>query len=266
MLTAYDYPSARVADAGGVDIVLVGDSAATNVLGYASTREVTLDEMLMLTRAARRGVRTALVAGDLPFGSYEASDDLAVASARKFAEAGCDLVKLEGGGADMVARVQAIIAAGISVIGHVGLLPQGATSARDLRARGRSAAEATAIMQDARALERAGCVAIIVEAVPEPVATEIARRLVIPVIGIGAGGAVDGQVLVYHDLLGLGEGHVPKFVRRYGALRELAVEAVRDYAADVRARRFPGEQEQYAMPAAELVAFRASIRPGVQAP
>jgi 3-methyl-2-oxobutanoate hydroxymethyltransferase len=258
MLTAYDYPSALAADAGGVDMVLVGDSAATNVLGYGSTREIPVDELLMLTRAARRGVHAALLVGDLPFGSYEASDDLALATARRFADAGCDLVKVEGAG-EIVARVRAIVTHGIGVVGHVGLLPQGAASADELKVRGRSADEAIAIVRDAVALEAAGASALVIEAVPSAVADAVAHRVRIPVIGIGAGARVGGQVLVFHDLLGLGTGHVPKFVRPYAALREVTVRAISAYAADVRARRFPGEAEEYAMPEGELAAFRSRL-------
>jgi 3-methyl-2-oxobutanoate hydroxymethyltransferase len=256
MLTAYDFPSAQAADAGGVDMVLVGDSAATNVLGYHSTREIPLEELLVLTRAARRGVRTALLVGDLPYSTYEASDDLAVATARRFMGAGCDLVKVEGAAA-IVSRVRAIVASGIGVVGHVGLLPQGAANADELKVRGRSADEAVAIVSDARALEVAGASALVIEAVPSPVADAVARLVRIPVIGIGAGAGVDGQVLVYHDLLGLGTGHVPKFVRPYAALYAEAVRAISAYAADVRARRFPAGAESYTMPDIELAAFRA---------
>lgn len=259
MLTAYDYPSALAADAGGVDMVLVGDSAATNVLGYGSTREIPVDELLVLTRAVRRGIRSALLVGDLPFGSYEAADDLAVTTARRFAGAGCDLVKLEGAG-EMVSRVRAIVSQGISVIGHVGLLPQGAMRADELKVRGRSADEALAILDDAIALEAAGVAALVVEAVPSAVAGAVARCVAIPVIGIGAGAGVDGQVLVFHDLLGLGTGHVPKFVRQYAALREESVRAISAFAADVRARRFPGDAEGYAMAETELGAFRSGAR------
>ena len=256
MLTAYDFPSAQAADAGGVDMVLVGDSAATNVLGYRSTREILVEELLMLTRAARRGVRNALLVGDLPFSTYEATDDLAVSTARRFADAGCDLVKVEGA-AEIVSRVRAIVSRGIPVVGHVGLLPQGAANADELKVRGRSAVEAAAIVNDARALEAAGASALVIEAVPSPVADAVAREVRIPVIGIGAGAGVDGQVLVYHDLLGLGTGHVPEFVRPYAALHEETVRAIIAYAADVRARRFPADAETYAMSDAELAAFRS---------
>ena len=256
MLTAYDYPSAQAADAGGVDMVLVGDSAATNVLGYGSTREIPVEELLMLTRAARRGVHTALLVGDLPYSTYEASDELAVSTARRFADAGCDMVKVEGA-AEILSRVRAIVSSGVAVVGHVGLLPQGASSADELKVRGRSAAEAADILNDARALESAGASVLVIEAVPSPVADAVAREVRIPVIGIGAGAGVDGQVLVYHDLLGIGTAHVPKFVRPYAALHEEAVRAIAAYAADVRARRFPGDAEAYSMPEAELSAFRS---------
>lgn len=258
MLTAYDYPSARVADAAGVDLILVGDSAATTVLGYELTREISVDELLMLTRAARRGVKLALLVGDLPFGSYEKSDARALASARQFVDAGCDLIKIEGAG-EMLPRVRAIIAAGIPVVGHVGLLPQGAASVESLRARGRTTGEAVGILRDALALAAAGCAAIVIEAVPAVVASAIARRVPVAVIGIGAGAAVDGQVLVYHDLLGLGGERVAKFVRRYAALNEVAGEAIRRYAADVRSRQFPAPAEEYGMLDAERLSFAAHI-------
>jgi len=257
MLTAYDFGSARIADAAGVDLVLVGDSAATVMLGLSSTRDISLDELLMLTRAARRGTTNALLVGDLPFGSYESSDAQAVATARGFGEAGCDLVKVEG--AVALPRVRAIIASGMPVIGHVGLLPQGAATPADLRARGRIADEALAIVGGAVALAGAGCSALVVEAVPSPVAEAISIRIAIPVIGIGAGAAVGGQVLVYHDLLGLGDGRTPKFVRPYASLRNDAIAAVRAYASDVRARRFPTRSEEYGMPEAERVAFEERV-------
>jgi 3-methyl-2-oxobutanoate hydroxymethyltransferase len=262
MLTAYDFGSARIADAAGVDLILVGDSAATVMLGHATTRDISLDELLVLTRAARRGTRQALLVGDLPFGTYETSDDQAVETARRFVEAGCDLVKVEG--AIALPRVRAIMAAGIAVIGHVGLLPQGAATVAELRAQGRIADEALAIVRDAVALAAAGCSALVVEAVPSAVAAAIAARIDIPVIGIGAGAAVSGQVLVYHDLLGLGDGRTPKFVRPYASLRDEAIAAVRAFADDVRARRFPTRAEEYGMPEAERVAFEARLAVLVQ--
>lgn len=259
MLTAYDYPSGRVAQEAGVDVVLVGDSAAMTVLGYDTTRAISVDELLVLTRAVRRAVTVIPLVGDLPFGSYEESDDQAIATARRFVDdAGCDAVKLEGGGT-MTSRARAIIAAGIPVIGHVGLLPQSVLSADGYRARGRDTEQALAIIAEAEELVRAGCAALVVEAVPSEIGALIAARVEVPVIGIGAGGATGGQVLVYHDLLGLGEGRVPRFVRRYADGRATLVDAVRRWAADVRSGAFPTEEEGYGMPAQELAAVRKAV-------
>jgi len=259
MLTAYDYPTARIAQAAGVDVVLVGDSAANVVLGYASTREIGVDELLVLTRAARRGIDAVPLVGDLPFGSYEPSDEVAVATARRFAEeAGCDAVKLEGGGA-MLSRARAIIAAGIPVIGHVGLLPQSVVTPEGYRAQGRDAEQALAIITDAVALEAEGCAALIVEAVPAEVATLLTDRVSIPVIGIGAGAGTNGQVLVFHDLLGLGEGHVAKFVERYAEGRAVLEEAARRWAGDVRAGRYPREEHTYAITPEALAVVRERL-------
>ncbi len=260
MLTAYDYPSGRIAEEGGVDVVLVGDSAAMTVLGYDTTRAISVDELLVLTRAARRAVKTVPLVGDLPFGSYEESDERAVATARRFvAEAGCDAVKLEGAG-EMLSRVRAIVSAGIPVIGHVGLLPQSVTSPDGYRARGRDAEQALAIIAGAEELEAAGCAALVVEAVPGELGALLTERVSIPVIGIGAGAATGGQVLVYHDLLGLGEARVPRFVRRYAAGRELLVDAVRRWADDVRRGRFPSPEEGYGMPGDALEEVRARLK------
>jgi 3-methyl-2-oxobutanoate hydroxymethyltransferase len=261
MLTAYDYPSGRVAENGGVDVVLVGDSAAMTVLGYETTRAITVDELLMLTRAVRRAVAAVPLVGDLPFGSYEQSDEIAVATARRFVdEAGCDAVKLEGAGA-MLSRVRAIVAAGIPVIGHVGLLPQSVVSANGYRARGRDAEQALAIIAGAEELAAAGCAALVVEAVPAEIGALITARVDLPVIGIGAGAATGGQVLVYHDLLGLGEGRVPRFVRRYAEGRPTLVDAVRRWADDVRSGRFPAAEEGYGMPEEELALVRERLGP-----
>src|ERR1700712_1346328 len=197
MVTAYDFPSARAAEQAGVDLVLVGDSGAMTVLGYPSTVAVSVEEILMLASATRRGLTTPFLVGDLPFGSYEVSDQQAVTTAFRFAkEAGCDAVKLEGGGATSVARARAIVGAGIPVMGHVGLTPQTATALGGYRAQGRTAERALDVAREAFALERAGCVAIVFEAIPAAVATELTARLDIPVIGIGAGAGTDGQVLV----------------------------------------------------------------------
>ena len=245
MLTAYDYPSARIAAAGGVDVILVGDSAAMTVLGYSSTREISIDELLMLTRAVRRAVPDLPVIGDLPFGTYEESDAIAVTTARRFVEeAGCDAVKLEGGGA-MIPRVRAIIGAGIPVFGHVGLLPQSVRTREGYRARGRDPEQAMAIVADADDLSAAGCMALIVEAVPSAVTAIVTQRVGIPVIGIGAGVETNGQVLVYHDLLGFSEGRQARFVRQYASARTDLSGAVAAWAADVRAGRYPAEEHTY---------------------
>lgn len=259
MLTAFDFPSGRVAEAGGVDVVLVGDSAAMTVLGYESTRSITIEELLVLTRAVRRGVSRVPLVGDLPFGSYEGSDGDAVATARRFVdEAGCDAVKLEGAGV-MLARVRAIVAEGIPVIGHVGLLPQSVTSPDGYRARGRDAEQALDIIAGAEGLEAAGCVALVVEAVPGEIGAIVTERVGIPVIGIGAGLATGGQVLVYHDLLGLGEGHVPRFVRRYASARDTLVDAVRRWAEDVRAGAYPSADESYGIAPGALAQVREGL-------
>ena len=239
MITAYDYPSAQVAQEAGVDVVLVGDSGAMTVLGYPSTVPVSTDEMLMLASAVRRGLSTPLLVGDLPFGSYEGSDEQAVATAQRFIkEAGCDAVKLERGGTS-VARAKAIVDAGIPVMGHVGLTPQTATALGGYRAQGRTAQRALQVAHDAVALERAGCFSIVFEAIPAAVAAAVMERLEIPVIGIGAGPATDGQVLVFHDLLGIYDGHVARFVKRYGEIKAQMVAGVAEYAQDVRSGAFP---------------------------
>jgi 3-methyl-2-oxobutanoate hydroxymethyltransferase len=259
MVTAYDFPSARVAELAGVDIVLVGDSAATTVLGYDSTVPLTLDELLVLARAARRGLRTPLLVGDLPFGSYEGSDEVAIASAQRLVkEAGCDAVKLEGGGTS-VARARALVAAGIPVMGHVGLTPQTASALGGLRAQGRSADRALVIAREALSLQEAGCFSLVFEAIPAAVSAEIVPRLAIPVIGIGAGPATDGQVLVLHDLLGLHEGGGARFVKRYRDLLEEMVEGVSAFAAEVRARAYPAPEHTYSIHEEELEAFRRGL-------
>jgi 3-methyl-2-oxobutanoate hydroxymethyltransferase len=255
MVTAFDYPSGRVAERAGVDVVLVGDSAAMTMLGYPTTREVSLDEMLMLTRAARRGVTHPLLIGDMPFGTYENADAIAVASAKQFVDAGCAGVKIEGAG-PILSRVRAITAAGIPVMGHVGLKPQGVKSAEEYRARGRTADEAVTIIEDALALEEAGAFSIVVEAVASPVVDALMSRVNVPIIGIGAGPAPDGQVLVYHDLVGWTETRPARFVRKYAAVGDLMVEAVSTYAADVRAHRYPAPEHMYGMSADELARFK----------
>lgn len=251
MVTAYDHPSAQIAEAAGVDMVLVGDSAAMVVLGYDSTVPITIDEMLMLTAAVRRGITRPLLIGDLPFGSYEASDELAIATATRFVkEAGVDLVKIERGGTT-VDRARALVNAGIPVVGHVGLTPQTATALGGYRAQGRTADAALAVIDDALALQTAGCSLLVVEAVPAEVTAALVQLIDIPVIGIGAGADADGQVLVFHDLLGLYAGPAAKFVKRYADLRGTATDGVAEYAREVRAREYPASAHTYAMPEAE---------------
>ena len=259
MVTAYDYPSAQVTEAAGVDLVLVGDSGAMTVLGYPSTVPVSTDEMLMLAAAVRRGLQTPLLIGDLPFGSYEASDELAIATAQRFIkEAGCDAVKLERGGTS-VQRARAIVEAGIPVMGHVGLTPQTATALGGYRAQGRTAQRALAVARDAIALQEAGCFSLVLEAIPAAVASALMTQLEIPVIGIGAGPATDGQVLVFHDLLGIYDGHAPRFAKRYGEMREQMVAGVAAYAAEVRGGSFPGPEHVYSIDDEELSAFEAGF-------
>lgn len=255
MVTAYDAPSARLADQAGVDIILVGDSVGDNVLGYEGTAPVTMDEMVMITRAARRGTRHAFLLGDLPFGSYQVSDEEAVRNGiRLVKEAGADGLKLEGGGPS-VDRARALVQAGIPVMGHLGLTPQSVTMLGGYRAQGRTAAKALRLYEDALALQAAGCFAIVLEAVSAPVAERISQALEIPTIGIGSGGGCDGQVLVWHDLLGINEGHLPRFVRTYAGLADVIRGALESYAEDVRSRSFPEEQHSYTMPTDELSRF-----------
>jgi 3-methyl-2-oxobutanoate hydroxymethyltransferase len=255
MITAYDFPSAQVAEEAEVDIVLVGDSGAMTVLGYDSTVPVGMDEMLMLAAAVRRGLRTPLLVGDMPFGSYESSNEQAIANAQRFIkEAGCDAVKLERGGAS-VDRARAIIRAGIPVMGHVGLTPQTATALGGHRAQGRTGEKAAQIAEDAFALQSVGCFSIVFEAVPAAVCDAIMPRMEVPVIGIGAGGATDGQVLVFHDLLGIYTGHVARFVKRYARVHDAMVAGVSEYVAEVRSHRFPDASHEYSIDAEELSAF-----------
>jgi 3-methyl-2-oxobutanoate hydroxymethyltransferase len=261
MVTAYDYPSARAAEAAGVDLVLVGDSAATTVLGYSATTPVELEDMLVLARAVRRGLHTPLLIGDLPFGSYEVSDEQAITTAmRMVKEAGCEAVKLEGGGEASVRRATAIVGAGIPVMGHVGLTPQTSTALGGWKAQGRTAAAAARIAAEALALQEAGCFAIVFEAIPSAVAEELMPHLQVPVIGIGAGPATDGQVLVFHDLLGIRDGLGPRFVKRYANLQQEMNDGVTAYAEDVRMRRYPGPEHTYKIDPTELAELRELLR------
>jgi 3-methyl-2-oxobutanoate hydroxymethyltransferase len=256
MVTAYDYPSAQVAEAAGVDVVLVGDSGAMTVLGYPSTVPVSVDEMLMLAGAARRGLTTPLLVGDLPFGSYERSDEQAITTAQRFVkEAGCDAVKLERGGV-VAERAAAIVAAGIPVMGHVGLTPQTATALGGYRSQGRTADRAMQVVEDALALQEAGCFACVFEAVPSELTEAVMPQIQIPVIGIGAGPAADGQVLVFHDLLGIYDGHAARFVKRYADVREAMVKGVEAFTADVRGRRYPEPDHGYTMAPDEVARLK----------
>jgi 3-methyl-2-oxobutanoate hydroxymethyltransferase len=258
MVTAYDAPGGRLADAAGVDVILVGDSAAMVVLGHDSTVPATMEELLVLTSAVVRGAKRPLVVGDMPFGSFQVSDEQALANAIRFVkEAGADAVKLEGAGATL-SRVRAIVEAGIPVMGHVGLTPQSATMLGGFKAQGRTAEKATRLLSDAIALERAGCFSIVLEAVPAPVAARVTETLAIPTIGIGAGADCDGQVLVYHDLLGYQEGG-PRFVKQYAQLGPEIQSALERYAADVRSGAFPEEQHTYSIPDEQLAAFEAAL-------
>ena len=257
MVTAYDHPSAVLADEVGVDLVLVGDSAADNVLGYDSTVPVTTGELLVLVRAVARGAERAIVGGGLPFGSFQVSNDDAVRSAVRFVkEGGADVVKLEGAGPELE-RVAAIVGAGIPVMGHLGLTPQSATMLGGYRAQGRTAERARRLLADARALEAAGCFALVLEAVPAAVAERITAAVSIPTIGIGAGPACDGQVLVWHDVLGLSDRPPARFVKRYAELRTEIRSALERFAGDVRSGTFPADEHTYAMPDEELEAFLA---------
>ena len=265
MITAYDAPSGRLADAAGADVILVGDSAAMTVLGHDSTVPATMEEMLVLTRATTRGARRPLVIADMPFGSFQVSDELAVTNAIRFVkEAGAAAVKIEGAGT-MLSRARAIAGAGVPVMGHIGLTPQSATALGGFKAQGRTAAKALRLYDDAIALEAAGCFALVLEAVPAPVAARITEALSIPTIGIGAGAGCDGQVLVWHDLLGLYDGQSPRFVKQYANLAAEIQTAVEAYVADVRERRFPEQQHTYAMPEDELALFEESLPHPVQA-
>ena len=259
MITAYDAPSGRLADEAGVDLILVGDSAAMVVLGHDSTVPATTDEMIILTRAVNRGASRPLVIADLPFGSYQVSDEQALQTAIRFVkEAGADAVKLEGAG-PMLSRVHALTAAGIPVMGHIGLTPQTATMLGGFKAQGRTAHKAVQLYEDALALQAAGCFSIVLEAVPAPVATAITEQLDVPTIGIGAGAGCDGQVLVWHDLLGLYDGTAPRFVKQYAELAPTIRDAVGRYAADVRDGSFPESKHTYSIPEDELALFEEAV-------
>ena len=262
MVTAYDAPGARFAEDAEIDILLVGDTAGMVVLGHEGTVPVTVDEMLFLTRTVARAVERPLVVGDMPFGSYQVSDEEAVTNAIRFVkEGGADVVKLEGAGPSL-SRVRAIVAAGIGVMGHVGLTPQSETLLGGFKTQGRTASKARQLLVEALALEAAGCFAIVLEAVPSPVAARITDALTVPTIGIGAGPDCDGQVLVYHDLLGLTEGRAPRFVKRYANLAAEVRAALTTYAADVRSGAYPADEHGYSMSDDELELFESELSTG----
>jgi 3-methyl-2-oxobutanoate hydroxymethyltransferase len=266
MVTAYDHPSAGIVDAAGVDVVLVGDSAANTVLGHdpVSTVGATMEELIILTRAVSRGCEHALVVGDMPFMSYQVSDEDAIRNAGRFVkDAGADAVKLEGGGPS-VERAAAIVASGIPVMGHLGLTPQTATMLGGHKAQGRQWHHAKRLYDDALALEAAGCFALVLECVPEPVAAAITARVGMSTLAIGAGAGTDGQVLVLHDLLDMraGDGHLPRFVKQFAHVGEAMRAGVAAYADEVRSRAYPGPEHTYAIAPEELSAFRTAIQAG----
>ncbi|HEU4799484.1 MAG TPA: 3-methyl-2-oxobutanoate hydroxymethyltransferase [Gemmatimonadales bacterium] len=246
-LTAYDYPTAVFADRAGVDMLLVGDSAAMTMLGHPTTVAVTMDEMLVFARAVARGAKRAFVVGDLPFLSYQVSDQDAVRNAGAFIAAGCDAVKCEGG-RRIAQRVRAMTDAGIAVMGHLGLTPQSLGQLGGYKVQGRSLAAAEAVLQDALALQEAGIFALLLEALPAEAAAFVREHLDIPVYGIGAGPLLDGQLVIVHDILGSFVGDIrPSFIKRYANLDETITSALNTYAADVRAGTFPGPEQCYAI-------------------
>jgi 3-methyl-2-oxobutanoate hydroxymethyltransferase len=256
MVTAYDYPSAKVAEEAGADVVLVGDSAAMVVLGHTGTEAVSMEEMIVLGKAVRRGLETPLMVGDMPMGSYEESNELAIRNAQRLVkETGCQTVKLEAGGVS-VERARAIVRSGIPVMGHVGLTPQTATALGGYKAQGKTAQQAIQLCEDALALQAVGCFAIVFEAVPAAVTEAIVEKLEIPSIGIGAGPATSGQVLVFHDLLGITTGRMAKFVKRYADVHGEMVDGVSRYVEEVRSRHFPEPDHVYGVEPAELAELR----------
>jgi len=245
MVTAYDEPSARLCDAAGVDLLLVGDSVANTVLGFDDTLHVTVDDMARHTAAVARAVPNALIVGDLPWMSYHTGVNDAVRSAATLVRAGAGCVKLEGG-IVRVPVIEGICAAEIPVMGHLGLTPQSVKAMGGYRVQGRALDDAKSLVADAHALEDAGCFAVVLEGIPDALAAAITRQLTIPTIGIGAGPDCDGQVLVFHDLLGLGNRPLAKFVREYAQLGTLVTDAISRFALDVRSGEFPGAEETYA--------------------
>ena len=245
MLTSYDYSMARILDAAGIDIILVGDSAANVMAGYETTVPMTLDNMIYHGKAVARAVQRALVVVDLPFGTYQGDSKQALISAiRIMKETEADSVKLEGG-VEIIESVERILCAGIPVMGHLGLTPQSIHKFGTYTVRAKEEAEAAKLISDAHALQEAGCFALVLEKIPAALAARVASELTIPVIGIGAGGGVDGQVLVAHDMLGINQEFSPRFLRRYASVGEIMDGAFRNYIDDVKSGDFPNEKEQY---------------------
>lgn len=256
VLTAYDYSTALICDRAGADVLLVGDSAGMVVLGHLSTAPVNMEEMLIFCGAVSRGAKRAMIIGDMPFGSYQPSTNMAVENAVRFIKGGCDAVKLEGG-AEIADRVKAIVDAGVPVMGHIGLKPQTSSLWEGYRLQGRTAGSARRLVQDAQALEKAGVFSMVLEMVASEVAEAITSKVSVPTIGIGSGPGCDGQVLVLHDLLGIYEDIKPKFVKRYAELAKPIFDAVFSYTQDVKAGRFPEEANTFHMNPEELEKFRA---------
>ena len=245
VLTAYDFSMARIIDQAGIDVIFVGDSASNVMAGNATTLPITLDEMIYHGASVAKGVKRALVAVDLPFGSYQGDSKVALASAiRVMKETGAVCVKLEGG-AEIRESIERILSAGIPIIGHLGLTPQSINMFGSYTVRAREEAEAKRLLENAHLLEDLGCCAVVLEKIPAQLASQVASELRIPIIGIGAGGGVDGQVLVVHDVLGITKDFSPRFVRRYANLFEVMTDAVRRYVDDVKCGDFPNEGEQY---------------------
>jgi 3-methyl-2-oxobutanoate hydroxymethyltransferase len=256
MITCYDFPNAVLVDRAGMDIVLVGDSVAMTVLGYPGTLPMTMDEMLVFAKAVTRGAKHPFVLGDMPYMSYQVSAGEAVRNAGRFmAEANTDGIKLEGGGV-MVKVAKAIIDAGIPVMGHLGLTPQSMAMMGGFKVQGRSGEAAKRILDDALALEEVGCFAILLELVPARIAEYITQKLSIPTISIGSGAACSGQCLIYHDAIGMFEAFTPKHVKRYADVAKVTQDALNEYVADVKEKRFPGPEHIFRIPADELAAFR----------
>ena len=244
MLTAYDYPSAKVADAAGADILLVGDSLGMVVLGYPDTLSVTVDDMLHHTRAVARGSKSSLIVGDMPYLSYHVSVEESVRNAGRFIQSGAHAVKIEGAKPSRIKVIESILDAEIPVMGHIGLTPQSVNALGGFKLQGKSADDARRLINEAVALERAGCFSLVLECVPSELAAMITEQIAIPTIGIGAGPSCDGQVLVFHDVLGIYDGHTPKFVRRYANIAQEMQTALEAYLTDVREGRFPDEEKE----------------------